>query len=201
MDVVTDAEGKNVGSDEEDATRPAVPSPPPLDGYAKDDAEASEIGLRRGPASLRRVEPEEGKGGVVALSADSYVLGRSHTCEIPLLSATASRQHARILHLDGGWFLCPVGGKTVIVDGHPTQNDVRLRHEMTIRLGADELVFLQEETGVDEAESEEETLVTAAENAEAARVADDESRRPPMVWVAIGVAAVLLVGLAFWLLL
>jgi hypothetical protein len=198
--------------DDEDVTRPATQAPSPvvdrtaaLDANAAAAADRADDGgdaaARAAPAALRRLAPEEGEGDVVTLAADDYVLGRSHACNVILLSATASRRHARIVRRNGEWFLCPLGGKAVIVDRRPVYEETPLRHQMKIQLGADEFVFLQEDPGPDEAGQEDETMVTPAARVSPPPAPVPETSRPPAVWMAICVGAVSLAALAFWLLL
>jgi hypothetical protein len=207
--VVTDVEGKNDAVDDEDVTRPATSSAA-LGRAAAGEVEAPadrEVGdglavvVPAGRAALRRLAPEEGAGESLALAAGGNVLGRSHSCDIPLLSATASRQHAEIIARDGEWFLCPAGGKTIIVDGRPVFEDVRLRHEMRIRLGSDELIFLQEDQGLGETWQEDETYVARSDGVDPTPAGTAEPGRSPAVWIALCGAAVTLAALAFWLLL
>jgi pSer/pThr/pTyr-binding forkhead associated (FHA) protein len=153
------------------------------------------------PASLRRLAPQEGEGEVIALSGNNYLLGRSHTCNIALLSATASRQHAEIVGRSGAWFLCPVGGKTLIADGRLVYGEIPLRHQMKIQLGADELLFMQENPDPDRLEREEETWVAGSAPVIQPPALPAEPSRSPLAWIALGLGAVLLAGLAFWLLL
>jgi FHA domain len=209
---VTDVDGKYGGVDDEDATRPATPAPAvtgrtaPVDADAKpaeggDSDDAPDVTGYGSPAELKRLAPQERGGDVVALAANEYLLGRSHTCNVPLLSSTASRQHARIVGRNGAWFLRPVGGKPVIVDGHPVYDEIALRHEMKIQLGGDEFVFVQEDPGSVEPGLEDETLVTPSAAASPPPAAVIGTGRSPVVWIVLGVGAVSLAALAFWLLL
>jgi len=180
---------------DDDVTRPASePAAPPRPEPSSDSVQAP---ARAGPATLKRVAPPEKEGEIVPLSADEYLLGRSHACDIPLLSSTASRRHARIVERGGEWILYPLDGKTAIVDGRPVFGEVRLRHDTKVQLGADELVFLQDQQGAD-SEPEEETLVVASERAAEPSVVPERSRS---LWIAIASIAALAAGLAFWLLL
>lgn len=205
---MTEGEIKSGGLDEDDVTRPADRAP--SDSVEKaaagesviSDPGASAAAVGPGsPATLKRLAPQESEGEIVALSADDYLLGRSHSCTIPLLSATASRQHARIVGRNGAWFLCPLDGKTVIVNGRPVFDELRLRHDTRMQLGADELVFLQEEIERTGPEREEETLVISSQRVETAAVSIDEPARPGAIVIAVGCAVALMAGLAFWLLL
>lgn len=209
--VVTDAEGKNGGGDDEDVTRPAsepsAPGGPTVAGDANAPAateDATDFGPRRGPAVLKRVAPEESAGDTILLSGDDYLLGRSHTCTVRLHSATASRQHAKIEGRSDEWFLSPVGSRPLIIDGHPAYGEVRLRDGMKVQLGGDEFVFVQEDSSPEELEGqegEEETLVTPSSPAGQRPVPAPETGGRPVAWIAVIAAAVLLAALAFWLLL
>jgi hypothetical protein len=207
--VVMDGEEKRNAVDDDDATRPATPAAAP-DRAAAVEVEPSPPAARdvgdtpaaspyAEPAVLRRLAPQEGAGESVALVLDGNLLGRSHICNIPLLSATASRQHAEIVARDGEWFLSPAGGKMVIVEGRPVFDELQLRHEMRIRLGGDELVFLQEDTVVVGAFEEDETYVTRSRRADPTPGPATEPGRSPLVWIALVGAAIVVAALAFWL--
>jgi hypothetical protein len=211
--VATDVDEKNDAVGDDDVTRPAAPVPSAVPGRtAEVDENASAAvaqalddtiadALPAGRAWLKRLAPDEGASDDVALSRDNNLLGRSQSCDIPLFSATASRQHATIVSRRGEWFLSPVGGKTVIVDGRPAYDEIRLRHEMRIQLGGDELVFLWADRRGEDQAPEEETLVTSSARMSPPAAAAVEPGRPPAAWIAVCSAAVVLAALAFWLLL
>jgi hypothetical protein len=206
--VVTDAEGKTreADGDEEDVTRSASPAsfapPGPVTGVDAASPAAAEGAAGGSPGSgsavLKRVSPEEGTGEVVSLSTDDYLLGRSSSCNVRLNSATASRQHARIERRGGEWFLSSVDGKTVVVDGHPAYDEVRLQSAMKIQLGGDEFLFLQEGSSGEGLE-EEETLVQPSSRVGTRLTPAPAPRRGPRLWIAVFAGVGVLVALAFWL--
>ena len=77
-------EDRDEAVEDDDVTRP-------LGRAASDPSDSVPAPTRAGPATLRRVAPPENEGELVSLCADEYLLGRSHSCSIPLFSATASR--------------------------------------------------------------------------------------------------------------
>ena len=71
-------------------------------------------------------------------------MGRLPSCDLRLYSQTASREHAQLTARDGRWYLTPVSGKSVLVNGSPVKEEVPLTHKMRLQLGGDELLFLDE---------------------------------------------------------
>ena len=82
------------------------------------------------------------------LDRTSYLLGRSHKCDVPLYSPNASREHARLTFRDAAWYVQPLGGKAVTADGMKVGDEQRLTHKMRLQLGGDELLFLDERAAV-----------------------------------------------------
>src|SRR5205085_3720115 len=78
------------------------------------------------------------------LDRTHYLMGRLPSCDLRLYSQTASREHAELTVRDGRWYLMPVAGKTVLVNGTQVKEEVPLRHKMRLQLGGDELLFLDE---------------------------------------------------------
>jgi hypothetical protein len=95
------------------------------------------------PARLERRLPAE-RAETIELARLGYLLGRLSACDVKLHSPTASRQHARITARDGKWYLQPLPGKVVILDGTSVAEEVALRHHMRLQLGGDEFVFIEE---------------------------------------------------------
>ena len=116
------------------------------------------------------------------LDRTSYVVGRSHKCDVPLYSAEASREHARLTFRDAAWYVQPLGGKPVIADGVKVGDEQRLTHKMRLQLGGDELLFFDE---------------SAAAAAPEARPVAPASKRSPL-GVLLAVAVVVALGLAAW---
>jgi len=95
------------------------------------------------PARLQRMAPP-GRSDIVNLDRTHYLMGRLPSCDLRLYSQTASREHAQLTARDGRWYLTPVTGKVVLVNGTQVKEEVPLTHKMRLQLGGDELVFLDE---------------------------------------------------------
>jgi hypothetical protein len=104
------------------------------------------------PARLQRMAPP-GRSDIINLDRTHYLLGRLPSCDLRLYSQTASREHATLTARDGHWFLTPVAGKTVLVNGTQVKEEVPLTHKMRLQLGGDELLFLDESGPTDVAEA------------------------------------------------
>ena len=104
------------------------------------------------PARLQRMQPP-GRSDIVNLDRTHYLMGRLPSCDFRLYSQTASREHAQLTARDGRWYLTPVAGKVVLVNGTQVKEEVPLTHKMRLQLGGDELLFLDESgvIAVDEA--------------------------------------------------
>lgn len=95
-------------------------------------------------AKLERVHPRD-PVETLELSKSAYVLGRSRGCDIRLVTATASREHARLSRQGGRWVIEPLQHKTVVAGGvRITRGTVQLTHRMRLKLGEDEFLFLDE---------------------------------------------------------
>jgi pSer/pThr/pTyr-binding forkhead associated (FHA) protein len=105
------------------------------------------------PARFQRLQPP-GRSDIVTLNRTHYLMGRLPSCDLRLFSQTASREHARLTARDGRWYLTPVPGKLVLVNGSPVKEEVPLTHKMRLQLGGDELLFL-DESGARVAEGDE----------------------------------------------
>ncbi|MEO6027183.1 MAG: FHA domain-containing protein, partial [Candidatus Binatia bacterium] len=139
------------------ATRP-VTAPPPLPPTGGGDFNEHTIllaDLQREfvpPARLQRMQPP-GRSDIINLDRTHYLMGRLPSCDLRLYSQTASREHAQLTVRDGHWYLTPVEGKAVLVNGTQVKEEVPLMHKMRLQLGGDELVFLDESgaTSIEEA--------------------------------------------------
>ena len=98
--------------------------------------------MRRG-ATMQRVQPP-GRSEMVSLQRPVYVLGRAHGADIALYSASASREHARIVKREERWFVVSLPGKSVIANGAKVKGERQLTHKMRVQLGEDEFVFFDE---------------------------------------------------------
>jgi hypothetical protein len=94
-------------------------------------------------ARLQRMQPP-GRSDIVTLDRTHYLMGRLPSCDLRLYSQTASREHAQLTVRDGRWYLTPVAGKVVLVNGTQVKEEVPLTHKMRLQLGGDELLFLDE---------------------------------------------------------
>jgi FHA domain-containing protein len=159
---------------------PTLPTPPP---DAEEDGTVIVTRNRSATATLQRVQPP-GHAETIRLDRTSYVVGRSHKCDVRLYTESAHREHARLLFDDGAWYAEPFSGKTVIADGVKVRDKQRLTHKMRLQLGGDELLFFDER-------------VAASPSAE--RPAEPTSpRRALSVVVAVVVVASLALA-AWWL--
>jgi len=136
------------------------------------------------PARLQRMQPP-GRSDIINLDRTHYLMGRLPSCDLRLYSQTASREHAQLTVRDGHWFLTPVEGKAVLVNGTQVKEEVPLIHKMRLRLGGDELVFLDESGAT--------SIEEAPRGGGAAAVAVASNR-----WLAL-VIALLALGLVLWL--
>jgi pSer/pThr/pTyr-binding forkhead associated (FHA) protein len=156
---------------------------------AQDDAEEEEgtviVSAGRAVSTLQRVQPP-GHSEVIRLDRTSYLLGRSRKCDVPLHSATASREHAQLTLRAGGWYIEPVDDKLVVADGEPVRGSQRLTHKMRLQLGADELLFFDSVAAVSASDSRGATATPAP-------------RRGALV--ALAVMALAALGVAAWWLL
>ncbi len=138
-------------------TRPAAAPPPPLPAGGGDFTEHTILlaDLQKEfvpPARLQRMQPP-GRSDIINLDRTHYLMGRLPSCDLRLYSQTASREHAQLTVRDGHWFLTPVEGKAVLVNGTQVKEEVPLMHKMRLQLGGDELLFLDESgaTSIEEA--------------------------------------------------
>ena len=102
-------------------------------------------------ARLQRMQPP-GRSDIITLDRTHYLMGRLPSCDLRLYSQTASREHAQLSARAGRWYLTPVTGKVVLVNGTQVKEEVPLTHKMRLQLGGDELVYL-DESGVTAVES------------------------------------------------
>ncbi|HVM95649.1 MAG TPA: FHA domain-containing protein [Candidatus Acidoferrales bacterium] len=150
---------------------------------APDDEEATVFEARpRSNFRLQRVQPA-GHSEILILDRASYVAGRLPTCEIRLLTPSASREHARLECIDGEWWVEPIGDRVVQVNGTPIRDKTKLSHQVILKLGGDELIFLDERAAL-------------AKLAPAAAPASAPSRRLPLVPLVAVLAALL--AIAIW---
>ena len=167
------------------AAASALPPTPTETPLAQPDAEEDGTVIvtrnRSATATLQRVQPP-GHSETIRLDRTSYVVGRSHKCDVRLYTESAHREHARLLFHDGAWYAEPFSGKTVIADGVKVREEQRLTHKMRLQLGGDELLFFDEGVAASQPE---------------ARPTAPPSRRP-LLGVLLAVALVAALGLAAW---
>jgi len=126
--------------------QPAVPPPLPEGGgdFAEHTILLADLQRQIVPAArLQRMQPP-GRSDIVSLDRTHYLMGRLPSCDLRLYSQTASREHAQLTARDGRWYLTPVSGKVVLVNGSQVKEEVPLTHKMRLQLGGDELLFLDE---------------------------------------------------------
>ncbi|MCR9097991.1 MAG: FHA domain-containing protein [bacterium] len=142
------------------------------------------------PMLLERIEPSLGRGERLRLDAAHWHvrIGRAEHNDLRLYTASASREHAVIAGNEAGeWILTPVGGKSVSIDGTPTEEPVELEVGMNLVLGGDHLRCVTE--GL---EREEMAAPTAADGLSAEGAPRRGGRAS---WIAIGLVAALGIGL------
>lgn len=126
------------------ATVKAPVQPPPAGDFAEHTVLLSSLQEQAvPPARMQRMAPP-GRSDVVNLDRTHFLMGRLPSCDFRLYSQTASREHAQLTARDGRWYLTPVAGKVVLVNGSPVKEEVTLTHKMRLQLGGDELIFLDE---------------------------------------------------------
>ena len=124
----------------------AVLPPLPADGgdFNEHTILLADLQRQAAPAArLQRLQPP-GRSDIVTLDRTHYLMGRLPSCDLRLYSQTASREHAQLTARDGRWYLTPVTGKVVLVNGSQVKEEVPLTHKMRLQLGGDELLFLDE---------------------------------------------------------
>jgi hypothetical protein len=147
---------------------PPKQAPPPSGGFEDEGATVVLGPSQRATCSLQRIEPP-GHGDVITLSRSDYLLGRSRTCDIPLYSTTASREHARLSKRGDSWYLTPEEGKTVIAAGSTLSGEVKLVHKMRLQFGGDELLFFDERAATAPAATRAATAVAGVEEKKGSR--------------------------------
>lgn len=128
------------------AQQPVAPPPAPASGddFTEHTILLADIQKQAAPAArLQRMQPP-GRSDIVTLDRTHYLMGRLPSCDLRLYSQTASREHAQLTARDGRWYLTPVTGKVVLVNGTQVKEEVPLTHKMRLQLGGDELLFLDE---------------------------------------------------------
>jgi hypothetical protein len=90
---------------------------------------------------LERILPAN-REGAAFLEKPLCLVGRALDCNVRLYSRSASRRHAQIERRGTGWYLSPLDGRIVLVDGQPLDGEVTLRHQMRLRFGDDELLVV-----------------------------------------------------------
>jgi hypothetical protein len=105
---------------------------------------------------LVRVSPAQQRGERFLLDSQksTYLMGRSQSCDIRLISPTASREHAELRRLeDGSWHVVSLPGKQVIADGEPIDGPCELCEGLNLEMGRDRLRC--QTPGADEHRAEE----------------------------------------------
>ena len=194
--VVEDAAAVSMSDDDEAAADEAAPAVSAtvamstLDAVEGDSKAAIAPSAALHPMLLERIEPSLGRGERLRLdSAHWHVrIGRAEHNDLRLYTASASREHAVIAGNEAGeWILTPAEGKSVSIDGTPTEEPVELEVGMNLVFGGDHLRCVTE--GL---EREEMAAPTAADGL----AAEGAPRRGGRAsWIAIGLIAALGIGL------
>jgi hypothetical protein len=87
-----------------------------------------------------------GRGGEVAgrtvlLNTDSYLIGRGSSCNLRLTDQTVSRQHARLRHAQGQWYLQDLGSTAGTFVNDQRVNATALKNGDRICIGSAEFEF------------------------------------------------------------
>jgi len=139
------------------------------------------------PMLLERIEPSLGRGERLRLDAaqGQVQIGRAEHNDLRLYTASASREHAVIAGSpEGSWILTPSEGKSVSIDGYPTEEPVELEVGMNLVFGGDHLRCVADVPA-------REAPVVAGGRGETERA----GRGGSASWIAIGVIAVIGAGL------
>jgi pSer/pThr/pTyr-binding forkhead associated (FHA) protein len=99
----------------------------------------------------------------VALREESVVMGRSRTCDLRLPSGDASRRHAEIVPVTGGFVLRDLGSTNgTFVNGERVEQR-QLRPGDRIRIGSNTILFCQVDAAFDAVPSDGEDQTVLAE--------------------------------------
>lgn len=139
-------------------------------------------------ARLQRMQPP-GRSDVITLERTHYLMGRLPSCDLRLYSQTASREHAQLSAREGRWYLTPVAGKVVLVNGTQVKEEVPLTHKMRLQLGGDELLFLDDSAPAA-------TAAARPSDVTAVRTADADSQRLLYLVSALVLAVLVLLWMA-----
>jgi predicted amidophosphoribosyltransferase len=84
--------------------------------------------------------------GELDITSETFVIGRSPLCNLPIEDPLVSRQHARITVYEDYALLDDLGSRNgTLVNGQPVFDDYRLNHSDCIRIGNNELIFIKEQ--------------------------------------------------------
>lgn len=170
---------------------PRAPAPQPSASAAADEEGTVILArTRQATATLQRLQPP-GRSETIVLDRASYLVGRSHKCDIVLYSETASREHARLTFREAVWYVQPLAGKAVIADGVTVPEEQRLTHKTRLQLGGDELIFFDERAAAT-------PLVAAPLSAQSSTTAVNPAARGSPALVPVVVAFLIAIGVAVW---
>ncbi len=84
------------------------------------------------------------------ITSETFIIGRSLLCNLPIDDPLVSREHACITIYDDYAALDDMGSRNgTLVNGRPVFDDYRLNHSDCIRVGSNELIFITEKLSVD----------------------------------------------------
>ncbi|MCP4199014.1 MAG: FHA domain-containing protein [Proteobacteria bacterium] len=84
------------------------------------------------------------------ITSETFIIGRSLLCNLPIDDPLVSREHACITIYDDYAALDDMGSRNgTLVNGRPVFDDYRLNHSDCIRVGSSELIFIKEKLSMD----------------------------------------------------
>lgn len=177
---------------EDTSSRQVAPPPPPqkaAEAAGESEAEEGTRLFKREAVTLTRTAPRE-HFGTIPLEDRPYRMGRSSSCDIPLFSPEASRDHARLRKEAQGWVIEPQPGKLVLVNGASIAGPVNLGQKARLRLGGDDLLFVDENAAAPSPASP-----ASAPPAAGALAAEPRAGRRTL-WIAVAAALLVAAALA-----
>lgn len=86
---------------------------------------------------------DSGKTYLIDLAlGERLVVGRSHTCDIPIVAGRASRKHAAFLPVEGGHQISDLDSTNgTLLNGAPFQHDTLLANGDTVEVGSCTLLY------------------------------------------------------------
>jgi predicted amidophosphoribosyltransferase len=83
------------------------------------------------------------------ITSETFIIGRSLLCNLPIDDPLVSREHASITVCDDYAVLDDLGSRNgTLVNGKPVFDDYHLNHSDRIRVGGNELIFVKEKVAL-----------------------------------------------------